>query len=77
MSTDRPQAMRPSLTIRVSRDSGRTWSHTSVVHAVHPLPVMADPMRFPPCRCPRCTRTKPPAAATAGGYEGDGERSTR
>lgn len=77
MTIDRPQAMRPSLTIRISRDSGRTWDQTSVVHAVHPLPVMADPMRFPPCRCPRCTDTKQPAAALAGGREADGDRSTR
>lgn len=40
------------MTIRVSRDSGRTWTpkRTVVPDATKP-PARSD---YPPCRCPKC-----------------------
>lgn len=43
------------MTLRVSRDSGRTWGPRTVIlddQGQGSLP--SEPMRFPPCRCPRC-----------------------
>lgn len=45
------------MTIRVSRDSGRTWGPTTVVSCAEPRDLPAEPLRFPPCRCPRCRAT--------------------
>lgn len=42
------------MTLRVSRDSGRTWGRTTEVQeAEHPV-FLDNPGRFPPCACPRC-----------------------
>lgn len=76
MKPDHETAARPSLTIRVSRDSGRTWGQTFEVHSVGPLPLMADPMRFPPCGCTRCTGASRTAKVTVTQQEA-GDRRVR
>lgn len=45
-----------SMTIRVSRDEGRTWSRTRIVVEDErgPPEPLERPMVFPPCTCPRC-----------------------
>ncbi|MEU9603989.1 hypothetical protein [Streptomyces sp. NPDC048057] len=48
---------RARMTLRVSRDSGRTWGPTTVVCCAEPRDLPVEPMRFPPCRCPRCHDT--------------------
>ncbi|WP_236241956.1 hypothetical protein [Streptomyces sp. CC228A] len=45
---------RTLMTIRVSRDSGRTWVQTTAVREGDPMRILADPMRFPACECARC-----------------------
>lgn len=59
-STDgaqRPPSVRAStMTLRVSRDGGRTWGRARTVREdlrVPPEP-LCQPMLYPPCRCPRC-----------------------
>ncbi|WP_326687455.1 hypothetical protein OIE63_10020 [Streptomyces sp. NBC_01795] len=44
------------MTIRVSRDEGRTWSRTRIVVEDErgPPEPLERPMVFPPCTCPRC-----------------------
>lgn len=39
------------MTMRVSRDSGRTWSRERTVQGEGPPPAWAP---CPPCQCPRC-----------------------
>ena len=51
MSGDGPN--RDRMTMRVSRDGGRTWSRPVVVREGDHLPVL-DSMTWPPCECPRC-----------------------
>ncbi len=47
------------MTLRVSRDSGRTWGQVTKVREDE-SPVMRDnPGGFPPCTCPRCTCREP------------------
>lgn len=42
------------MTLRVSRDSGRTWGPLTEVR-VGDFQVLPDnPVRFPPCACGRC-----------------------
>lgn len=43
----------PLMTIRVSRDGGRTWSATRRFLPNSPLPPL-DSMVWPPCACARC-----------------------
>ncbi|WP_327271776.1 hypothetical protein OG609_05690 [Streptomyces sp. NBC_01224] len=43
------------MTLRVSRDSGRTWQQSTSVSEGDPFVVLSDPGRFPPCACARCT----------------------
>lgn len=45
---------RARMTLRVSRDSGRTWSVRCEVRDISPLTILANPVRFPPCECARC-----------------------
>ncbi|UUS31519.1 MULTISPECIES: hypothetical protein [Streptomyces] len=50
----RPEAGAPPLlTLRVSRDGGRTWSAPRVYRATDRLPPLMSGV-WPPCRCPRC-----------------------
>lgn len=42
------------MTLRVSRDSGRTWTRTTNVQAGDSYVILSDPGRYPPCECPRC-----------------------
>ena len=44
---------RPLMTIRVSRDGGRTWSPTRRVLPGTPLSPL-ESMAWPPCACARC-----------------------
>jgi hypothetical protein len=46
-----PAEPRPLMTIRVSRDSGRTYGPPTRVMPGDPVPPMAH-MTWPPCRCP-------------------------
>ncbi|WP_328742297.1 hypothetical protein OG436_15875 [Streptomyces caniferus] len=51
------------MTLKVSRDSGRTWDPvTKVREDEHPVTI-DNPGRFPPCACPRCTGHKPRVGA--------------
>ncbi len=42
------------MTLRVSRDSGRTWGRTITVHEGDPVVLMGSP-QYPLCECRRCT----------------------
>ncbi|MEV4872525.1 hypothetical protein [Streptomyces syringium] len=44
----------PLMTLRVSRDSGRTYEPTRAVRAGDPWIILENPVRYPPCECPRC-----------------------
>ncbi|MFJ8693600.1 exo-alpha-sialidase [Streptomyces roseolilacinus] len=44
---------RPLLTLRVSRDGGRTWGERTTVHSRERLTPLHSSVR-PPCACPRC-----------------------
>lgn len=54
MGPDAPLAVdRPLMTIRISRDSGRTWERELSVFAAKTLPPLAT-SGWPPCECRRC-----------------------
>lgn len=40
------------LTLRVSRDGGRTWETRREIHSTDPLAPLMTSM-WPPCQCPR------------------------
>ncbi len=42
------------LTLRVSRDSGKTWGPTTTITEDVPLAPISNPNQYPPCECPRC-----------------------
>jgi hypothetical protein len=44
----------PYLTLRVSRDSGRTWGPKVTYEPAREAPPIESPARFPLCRCPKC-----------------------
>lgn len=46
----------PFLTLRVSRDSGRTWGPTVTYQPSRKDTPFDLAGRFPPCQCPRCSR---------------------
>ncbi len=50
------------MTIRVSRDSGRTWTRERTVKGEGPPPEWVP---CPPCACPRCTKGSVPDSALA------------
>ncbi|MFE7129747.1 exo-alpha-sialidase [Streptomyces sp. NPDC057638] len=45
---------RARMTLRVSRDSGRTWGPSTVVRDGDRVVVMDNPLKFPACTCARC-----------------------
>lgn len=45
---------RSLMTMRVSRDNGRTWDQETVVREGDPVVLLYDPGRYPPCECARC-----------------------
>ncbi|MFF9397259.1 MULTISPECIES: hypothetical protein [unclassified Streptomyces] len=51
LGTDR----RVLMTLRVSRDSGRTWQQSTRVQEGDPFVILSNPGRYPPCGCARCT----------------------
>ncbi|GAA3304233.1 hypothetical protein GCM10020295_54840 [Streptomyces cinereospinus] len=51
LGTDR----RVLMSLRVSRDSGRTWEQSTRVREGDPFVILSDPGRYPPCACARCT----------------------
>lgn len=53
-------ADRPLLTLRVSRDSGRTWEPEQGVFATDDLPPLMT-NQWPPCQCRRCTEPGKPS----------------
>ncbi|MFJ9008743.1 hypothetical protein [Streptomyces canus] len=44
------------ITLQVSRDGGRTWGPTVTYRPTRKDAPIDLAGRFPPCRCPRCTR---------------------
>lgn len=50
---------RVRMTLKVSRDSGRTWGQVTVVREDEDLALLTNPAGFPPCACPRCTASGP------------------
>ncbi|CAL9294385.1 hypothetical protein [Streptomyces sp. NPDC095602] len=53
MTAPEPRDERPLLTLRVSRDGGRTWGDRTVVHSRDRLAPLHTSV-WPPCACPRC-----------------------
>lgn len=51
--TDEQRAV--AMTLRVSRDSGRTWGPLREYREIDP-PADENPGRYPPCQCPRHRR---------------------
>lgn len=51
LGTDR----RVLMSLRVSRDSGRTWKQSTRVREGDSFVILSDPGRYPPCGCARCT----------------------
>lgn len=47
-------ADRPLMTIRVSRDAGRTWGSERAIFPTDDLAPLVT-TEWPPCECPRCT----------------------
>ncbi|TXC95346.1 hypothetical protein [Streptomyces sp. ISID311] len=47
------------MTLRVSRDSGRTWGPVTKVREDEGPVILDNPGGFPPCTCPRCTDREP------------------
>ncbi|WP_455353048.1 hypothetical protein [Streptomyces sp. SYSU K217416] len=47
------------MTLRVSRDSGRTWGQATEVREEENPVFLDNPGGFPPCTCPRCTGSQP------------------
>lgn len=43
------------MTLRVSRDSGRTWGQVKEVLEDEDRVILDSPCLFPACTCPRCT----------------------
>ncbi|NEC65696.1 hypothetical protein [Streptomyces sp. SID9727] len=43
------------MTLRVSRDSGRTWGPLTAVRVGEDTVVPENPGRYPPCVCLRCS----------------------
>lgn len=52
-------AQRILMTLRVSRDSGRTWGRVTEVREVEEPVFLDNPGLFPACMCPRCTNRSP------------------
>lgn len=46
------------MSLRVSRDSGKTWEQSSVVREGEPVLLLDEPLRYPPCECARCVARK-------------------
>lgn len=42
------------MTLRVSRDSGRSWSQTTAMREGDPFVILSNPGCYPPCECARC-----------------------
>jgi hypothetical protein len=51
VSDDAPRVL---MTLRVSRDSGRTWDQESAVREGDPVAILSNPIRYPLCECVRC-----------------------
>jgi hypothetical protein len=54
-SSARLNRARPLLTLRVSRDGGRTWGPTKEIFADDCSPYAGS--EFPLCACPKCRAT--------------------
>jgi hypothetical protein len=48
-----PLPERPAITLRVSRDSGRTYGPQVEVWVTAETPLPDEPMLWPPCQCPQ------------------------
>jgi hypothetical protein len=61
------------MTVRVSRDSGRTWEQESEVREGDPVAILSDPGRYPLCECLRCVGQRSVSARSlASGVLGSG-----
>ncbi len=47
------------MTLRVSRDSGRTWGPVTEVQEGETPAALDNSGSFPPCICPQCTGREP------------------
>ncbi|MFE7544589.1 hypothetical protein [Streptomyces platensis] len=52
------------MTLRVSRDSGRTWGPVTKVREDENPAITDNPGGLPPCTCPRCTGREPRVGAS-------------
>ncbi len=59
VADDQPRVL---MSLRVSRDSGRTWEPTVAVREGDPVVVLENPGGYPPCECARCTGRRTVAA---------------
>ncbi|RZE57693.1 hypothetical protein C0Q98_16430 [Streptomyces albidoflavus] len=50
------------MTLRISRDSGRTWGPTTRVRMSRARPASVSRERYPPCQCQGCRARQPQAA---------------
>lgn len=57
-TSGRDTEQRVLMTLRVSRDSGKTWEQSSVVREGEPVALLDEPLRYPPCECVRCVARK-------------------
>ncbi len=64
------------MTLRVSRDGGRTWSETVEIteRKAGPPPLSSQ---WPPCRCRRCTAENGPEHRTAAPLTAEPHRTAR
>lgn len=46
------------MTLRVSRDGGRTWGPAVTVRPKRGTVPIESAVRYPPCACPRCAHSK-------------------
>lgn len=46
------------ITLRVSRDGGRTWGTRVTYYPARDAAPLQSGGRFPPCACPRCRSVK-------------------
>lgn len=68
--TDRAKQGRRLMSLRVSRDGGRTWGAEVVVMSSEALPPLQTGV-WPPCQCLRCLpRARPAPSRPVGGEAG-------
>ncbi|URN16449.1 hypothetical protein MW084_11440 [Streptomyces sudanensis] len=74
MSTGEADGSAPLLTLRVSRDGGRTWGPRRTYRPTDRLVPLTTGI-WPPCRCPRCAHGAHDAHDTNGMHGTDDAHS--